>query len=298
MYFKIYKKGKLIAYGDEVIGGFSWHNELMYVPSTDLTLPIKYLEYFSGNEEVRLFVNNKVFWGIVTGITVNKSDETISISLDHVVHEWTYRQISVNNAIKDKKVNIVFKGAKTETNGDVSITATPFDMTQEEVGNLSDASYIKRAGVSAWTADGNEITNIQVDASKIEDEEGEYDITFTAQYASVTVKATVEVIKHDKENSTYKIEASDFILKLTDFPMTDAKYIAKAKATAIRVDTSESVTLTVDATAVEQKVGSYTVSFSASTRTSKDNPSSTNYIFGPKQGKNRVLDQVSHIAMQ
>lgn len=267
MYFKVYHKGKLIAYGDEIIGGLSWHNELMYVPTTEMTLPIKYLEYISGHDEIRIFVNNKVFWGIVMGITVDKQNETIDVSLDHIIQEWTYRQISINNAVKDKNVNIVYKGAKTKTEGDVTITASPFDLTLEEVGALTDASYIKRAGASAWTANGETITDITVDASEIKDEEGEYDVTFTAEGASVTVKATVEVIKHDKENSTYKIEASDFMLKIDDLPMTDEEYIAKANATATEIATSEPVAITVDASAVKKQVGTYTVSFSVDSLT-------------------------------
>ena len=67
MYFEIYKKGKLIKRGDEFLGGFSWDNELMYTPSTSITLPIEYLEDISGREEMKVFTDNHCFWGIVTG---------------------------------------------------------------------------------------------------------------------------------------------------------------------------------------------------------------------------------------
>lgn len=109
MYFEIYKNQKLLKRGKDVIGGISWDWELMDKPQASITLPVEYLDYLAGREEIKVFVNDKVFWGIVTDINVDKAEETIEVDLTHVVHEWEYRQISVNNAIKDKAINVVFK---------------------------------------------------------------------------------------------------------------------------------------------------------------------------------------------
>lgn len=109
MYFEIYKKGKLIKRWDKILGGISFSNELMYTPSTDIELPVDFLEYVSGREEVKLFVNDKCFYGIVKDLPIDKDKETITLGLEHVISEWDYRQISINNAIKAKKVNIIYK---------------------------------------------------------------------------------------------------------------------------------------------------------------------------------------------
>lgn len=108
MYFEIYRKGNLIKRGTSFLGGISWDNELMYVPSTEISLPITYYEYFSGREEVKIFVNNKCFFGTVVDVEVNKTDETITVNLEHIIREWSYREISVNNAIKGERINFMY----------------------------------------------------------------------------------------------------------------------------------------------------------------------------------------------
>lgn len=109
MYFEIYKKGKLIKRWDKILGDISFSNELMYTPSTDIELPVDFLEYVSGREEVKLYVNDKCFYGIVKDLPIDKDKETITLGLEHVISEWDYRQISINNAVKAKKVNIIYK---------------------------------------------------------------------------------------------------------------------------------------------------------------------------------------------
>lgn len=109
MYFEIYKKGNLIKRGNDVLGGFDWDNELMSTPSTQISLPITYIDYLSGREEIKIFVNDKCFWGIVTDLDIDKDAEVIDVDIDHVITEWEYRQISINNAIKTKAVNVIYK---------------------------------------------------------------------------------------------------------------------------------------------------------------------------------------------
>lgn len=61
MYFEIYKKGNLIKRGNDILGDFDWSNELMEVPSTQITLPATYIDYLSGREEFKIFINDKCF---------------------------------------------------------------------------------------------------------------------------------------------------------------------------------------------------------------------------------------------
>lgn len=255
MYFEIYREGKLIKRGDEVLNEPTWTNELMYVPSTTLLLPIWYNEYIQGREEVRLFIDDKCFWGIVLAHPEDKAEETIELKLEHVVHEWTYRQIAVNTAIKEGNINIVYKGAETDTEGDVTITANPFDMLLEEVGTFSDEQYIYRASVSAWTKHGDDVA-VTVDHSAVENREGSYDVTFSADEATVTVKATVKESKKEETKDGVTVKASSFsVLSEEVGSLTDADYIDRANATA------SSGTLEVDASDVRVVAGTYTVKF-------------------------------------
>ena len=128
MYFEIFKERKLIHRGNHILGGLSWSNELMYEPSLSLSLPITYREFFSGREEIKIFVNDKCFWGTVVGIEEDKDREVIDLDIQHIIYEWHYRQISVNNAIKDENINVIFKGAIIEEHGTISVSANPFDI--------------------------------------------------------------------------------------------------------------------------------------------------------------------------
>lgn len=260
MYFEIFKNGNLIKRGSDLLGDMRWDSELMAVPSLQLRLPITYLDYLSGREEMKVFANDKVFWGIVVGLKEDKSSEILTVDLEHVIHEWSYRQISVNNAIKDKKVNVIYKGAETATNGVYSISASPFDIKLEEVGALKKAQYISRAGAVAWKDDGNRIENITVNSSAVQAKEGSYDVKFSSNGATVTVKATVKATVHKNKNNQYSITASDFMM-LTSENLTSAQYISRANASA-KTSGGTAVTPSVDASAVQHSAGTYTVYFS------------------------------------
>ena len=256
-YFEIYRDGKLIKRGDDILNEPTWTNELMFVPSTSITLPIYYEEYIQGREEVKLFVGDKCFWGIVLRCPRNKSDETIDVDLEHIVHEWTYRQIAVNTAIKEGNIHIVYKGAKTDTEGDVSVTANPFDLLLEEVGTFSDSQYIHRAGARGWTKHGWMETQVSVDHSAVQNEEGTYDVIFSAGGASVTVQCTVKESKNESTKNNVTLSASSFSVLSEDVAgLTDADYINRANAT------TTSGTITVDHSAVHTTIGTYTVKFS------------------------------------
>lgn len=262
MYFEIYREGKLIKRGDDLLNEPTWSNELMIVPSTMITLPIEYAEYIQGREEIKLFMGDKCFWGIAVRCPRDKENETIDVHLEHVVHEWTYRQIAVNTAVKEGVLNIVFKGSETETKDGVTVSANPLNILMEEFGTFSDADYIRRAGASAWNEHGDTLP-VTVDHSAVAAEEGSYDVIFTHGDVSVTVEATV---KKDEEASDTKdgitVTANPF--SMTDDEVrtfTDADYIARAGAT------TTSGTLQVDYSAVRTTYGSYTVKFFVETGT-------------------------------
>ncbi|MBO0441654.1 phage tail tip lysozyme [Candidatus Enterococcus ikei] len=107
-FFEILENGKVIKRGTKILNTLSWSNELMYVPTTQLNLPIEYTEWINGREEIKLYINRKVFHGIVTGYTLDKENETLSVDLAHVVSEWEYRQVSTNLAAKNRTVNDIY----------------------------------------------------------------------------------------------------------------------------------------------------------------------------------------------
>lgn len=236
MYFEIYRKGNLIKRGDEILNDdLNWSNELMYVPQLTITIPITYHEYIYGRDELKVFVNNKCFWGIVSGITENKVEETIDVDLMHVVNEWTYRQISVNNAIKDQKVNIIFKGSKTVSDDGKNVSASPFNVLVNEVDTMTPEKYIKRAGASAWKDNGDKLSITSVDSSEVLAKTGSYDVEFKCGSISVTVTATVKNPDGAKTNTKNKVtlSASPFEMTVDEVKTFKAEdYIKRAMATA------------------------------------------------------------------
>lgn len=283
MYFEIFHQRNLIKRGTKILGGLRWSNEMMFIPSTTAKLPIEYREFLSGHDEMKIFVNDKCFWGIIEKLVENKEDETIDVYLEHVIHEWTYRQISVNNAVKDGNMNVVYKGAETNNAGNYRVSASDFTVFLDELGTMTNERYVSRAGASGWTADGNTV-NVVADASGIKAEAGEYDVTFSAGDAMVTVKANVKADPDETERDNYALVASNFSIFADDVgKLSDADYIklAGAKVYLITVDeeTGEEISrkevsnkITVDASSIRARDGVYTVKFS------------TTYRFVPEEG--------------
>lgn len=204
MYFEIYNKGKLIKRGKELLSNLSWDNELMYTSELELVLPIDYLDYLDGHEEIKVYVNDKVFWGIVWDLEPNKVDETLTVSLRHVVSEWEYRQISVNHAMSDKNLNIVFKGDEVEKDeqNDETITASPWTGGRKD---YTKAQLVSKANAKAWVTSNGDPVSIssvkiekQNDDNKWEDaddmkKEGSYRVTYkTKKGTSVRVEVSIE----------------------------------------------------------------------------------------------------------
>ena len=276
MYFEIFKQGKLIKRGTKIIGGLSWENEVMTIPSLDLTLPAEYAEYFDGREDVKVHVNGKVFWGhLRSNYTLDKNAETITLPLEHIVCEWEYRQISINHAVSDGKINVVFKGDKVRKNvgNQEGITGCDFTLTSKQVKNkVSDKVLIDKAHVMAWNLrNGDPVAITKVDRSKLKTTEDTYDVTFsTAKGTTLTVECTVEPRikrgglryksnKPDKE----KIEARRFSMDISAVDgLTDKSIIkiAKAKAWVYR-HPKDTIDIEITANDIKEKVGRYFVTF-------------------------------------
>lgn len=284
MFFEIYKQGKLIKRGTTCLGGLSWDNEMMYVPELTLTLPAEYAEYFDGREDVKVHINDKVFWGHVrNNYTLNKADETIEVPLSHIVCEWNYRQISVNHAItdpddEDNVINVVYRGDKVKKsqNNQEGITASDFKVNTKDAKNITDAQLIEKAYAQAWNLmNGDPVEITKVDRGKLTNKPDTYDITFsTAKGTSVKVECEVKdnvnlgglrykTNKGDKE----KITARRFTIDIEDVPNLTNKQIIKisqAKAWVLRRP-KDKIDVEVASNNIQPDRGSYTVTFRTET---------------------------------
>ena len=265
MYFEIYRKGNLIKRGNDILNDLSFDNELMYVPTISIDLPITYHDYITGRDEIKIFVNDKVFWGIVDGLEEDKDEEILSVDISHVVNEWTYRQISVNNAIKDDNINVVFKGSVINSGGGENISASPFDILITEF-DMSLAKYVARSAAVGWDSYGNPIPIEAVDHGKLEKKSGTYKVKFfLASGLSVEVDAHVKRIEgttsYTKDGIT--IATVPFEMTVSEVgTFTNADYIKRAYAMAWN-DKGKDLDFTkVDHSKVKAKVGAYKVKFS------------------------------------
>lgn len=237
MYFELYRNGNLIQRGKDILGGLSFSSSLMEVPSCRVRLPITYHEYVTGRAEIKIFVNGKCFYGKVKKVDEDKASETITLNIEHVLSEWEYRQISVNNAIKDKKVNVIYKGSELKTVGDVTVSANPFNLLVDEVAGFTDTQYIERAAAIAWKPNGERL-EVTVDHSAVQAATGSYDVVFKSGAASVKVSASV--VDEDKEGESSDADPS-VIDELSDiyadtnfaYPGWRINFSTKAKNTNI-----------------------------------------------------------------
>ena len=278
MYFEIYKKGKLIKRGDRCLNNIEWTNEMMSVPSLDLVLPATYAFAFDGREDVKIHINGFVFWGHVRqNYTLDKESETISIPIDHIVTEWEYRQISVNHAIssdgdeENSPLNVVYKGAEVEKNGQEAITANDFALTTKNVKKVDDSEYIRRAVAQAWNLQNGDPIPVKVDKSKVKAKEGTYKVTFsTPSGLKVTVECEVSPVvvlggERSKSNRTIKekISARRFSIDINDVEgLTNEDIIKVSKAKAWKLyHPKQKRTVKVVENNLEPVIGNYAVVF-------------------------------------
>lgn len=264
MYFEIYHQRKLIKRGRDALNVPRWSNELMYIPSAEIVLPIYYREYLNGHDEMKIFINGKCFWGIIEELTEDKNEETISVGLQHVVREWEYRQISVNNAIKDQNINVVFKGAIVEKNDSgVSVTGNDFTIYTPEVGNMTLEQYIERAGASAWEENGDPVTITSIDDSAVKIIPDDYEVIFsTAKGDKVTVTMTVRTLPRatTREYDGVTVCATKFELAYGEH-LSEQEYIERAYAIAWDTEGNVIPIAMVNSEEVLDTPGSYTVRY-------------------------------------
>ena len=215
MYFEIFKKGNLIIRGTKILNTLSIDTELNSAPGTNIDLPIDWLEVLDGREEIKIYLDEcRVLWGIVWDISVDKQNETISLDIRHAVTEWQYRQISVNHAISNDALNIVYKGDKInkdEATGE-TITANSFAMMSSRFATMTAEDWIAKARAYAWeTATGNKL-DVYVISSYVQPNNGEYDIAYyTARGTTVWVKCEIREDLHMEERDEYDNETGEII---------------------------------------------------------------------------------------
>lgn len=211
MFFEVYKQGNLIIRGKQILNDISIDNELMTAPSTSITLSIDWLQVIDGREEFKIYLDEcRVFWGIVWGISVNKENETIDLDVRHVITEWQYRQISVNHAISNSALNIVYMGDEVNKDDatDETITASGFSCSLTEGRVMTAEQFISRSRATAWvnsTGDRVAVVGVKIEKCTTDDNDNEtctespiteadtYKVTFsTAKGTAVTVEVSVE----------------------------------------------------------------------------------------------------------
>ena len=221
MYFEIFSKGNLIVRGRKYLGTLQFDHELNLAPSTTMVLPADWLNIISGREEVKIHLDDgKVFWGINWNYTVDKVNETIELDIRHVITEWQYRQISVNHAMSNKALNIVYKGDSIEKSdsNDETITASGFSLGKKEASSFTTAKILARSRAYAWNntnGDKVAITSVKIQKCETKEDsdeeeckdatlkdEGTYKVALsTAKGTKLTIEVQVEE-KYEPEYGT------------------------------------------------------------------------------------------------
>lgn len=279
MYFEVWKNDKLIRRGKKTLEPISFENELMYVPEFQLVLPIDWRDCFNGWEEIKLYTNGKCFYGMVWDIDPDKNEEILRLTVRHIVSEWEHRQISVNHAVSDENLNVVYKGNEIEVDKDTgeTITANDFSISSKAIKKMTNAKWIDKASAKAWvTSNGDKVSITSVDADDVEKKQGTYKVTYaTSKGTSVTVECTVKENidysgKKTKVNKTNRevIQARGFTADV-DLGLTAAQVEQKIGAKAWKYKNKDtSVAVTSYTTNFVNAVGSYTVTASTAAGTS------------------------------
>lgn len=108
-YFEILEFGNVKKRFQLSLSEISFDTELMTIPSLTLDGCPELIEYLGGRKEIRIFTENAVFYSNTKSITYNTVENTIQISLDHVISEWEYRQVPTNYAFKDSKISTIYE---------------------------------------------------------------------------------------------------------------------------------------------------------------------------------------------
>ena len=122
LYFEIIRNNKLLKRGTSTLNNISFSNELMFVPRMQLDLPIAYAKQIDGREEVKVYINDKVFHGFVINYQLDKVNETIILQLTHIIDEWSNRQLPTNLAVKSKSICELYDSPIFKFSDDWNIT--------------------------------------------------------------------------------------------------------------------------------------------------------------------------------
>lgn len=160
IYFELLKNKEVIARGNEILGDISVTHLLMDVATADITIPAKYIKYISNNQDIKIYLNDIVFYGIVTSHNIDGN--LLNVTATHKMHEWTFRQISVNNAVKNKSLEFVYvENAQnlvynSRTNEAIASNTLKIKQSEWEKG-LSTTDLINLTKTRAWdTSPSNE----------------------------------------------------------------------------------------------------------------------------------------------
>lgn len=109
-YFEILEDGHVVhRFKQTLDSDIEISNELMAIPELTLTLPIDYLEYLECQKEIKIHWGDCVFYGVIMSMTTDKNEETIELTIHHILEKWNWRQTPTNKAIKHKKMPEVLK---------------------------------------------------------------------------------------------------------------------------------------------------------------------------------------------
>ena len=208
MYFEIYRYTNLIIRGKKWLGTLQFDHELNLAPTLTMVLPATWYSIIKGREEIKIhFDDGKVFWGIIWNYSpVDKVNETMTLDIRHVITEWQYRQISVNHAISNKALNIVYKGDEVETSKSnaETITASGFTIGKKEAEDFTNAKILSRSRAYAWnTTNGDKVAITSVKIQKCETDEDDKE---TCEDAELGDEGTYKVTLSTAKGTSVKIE--------------------------------------------------------------------------------------------
>lgn len=123
--------GSTLIRKEDFLGSISIKYGMMEVPSLNLTLPITYSKYLSGNTRIRLKANDWTYEGFVDDKSLNTRELTVTINTSHVVGRLDKRTIPTNITIKGKNVKDTIEHVwgfwKTENNEDSFVQSFTVD---------------------------------------------------------------------------------------------------------------------------------------------------------------------------
>ena len=212
MYFEIFStQGNLIIRGRKYIGTLQFDHELNLAPTTSMVLDATWASIIKGREEIKIHLDDgKIFWGIIWGFTpIDKANETITLDIRHVITEWEYRQISVNHAMSNQALNIVYKGDEvgtSEANAE-TITASGFTIAKSEASSFTTEQILARSRAYAWsTTNGDKVAITSVRIQKCEVPEGQEEEVCTD--ASLGDEGTYKVTLATAKGTSVQIDLS------------------------------------------------------------------------------------------